>query len=975
MSGKTNTEPEDVPLESKGDVVRYHNRYALLRCLSKGERDLSMIRDRRVRFRTRQTIVFRVFMSILLLLLTRLSQAQDVERRQSLDSAPISSNSLKTLIVDNYHPYTFANENGAPDGFSVDIVNAVATVMGLELEVRMDTWERARKALDNGEIDLLPMMASSPERQKSFDFSVPHTIAFDAVFVRKGAAGMRSIEDLSNKTVIVMDGDAAHDYVLSRNIDGLKLVLIDSLQDGLRALSSGEADAALMPKLVGLTIVKKLNLTNIEPSPSVIEAYNRPFSFAVKKGNQVLIERLSQGLSIIKTTGRYDDIYKQWFGTLEPTGVPWRTALGYIVGGAAGFALIALALFGWTVSLRKQVALRTASLVAEIWERKRAEETLRESEEKHRGLIENLPQRIFHKDANSRYVSCNDNYANDLGIAAHEIKGKIDFDFHPKELAEKYRADDLRLMESGQTAEIEESYVKSGQELVVQTVKTPLIDAVGNVTGILGIFWDITDRKRAEEALMASEKNYRDIFNAIHDAIIVHDMDTGAILDVNSIMEEMWGYTYEETMRIDLGALSHGEPPYSQRDGENWVRKAATEGPQVFEWLARRKNGELFWLEVKLQRVVIAGQRRILAVDRDITDRKRAEEGLQESTAHLRAVIETIPDLVWLKDPEGVYLACNPRFERFFGATEAEIVGKTDHDFLDKEQADFFRKNDQAAITAGESCVNEEEVAYADDGHKEFIETVKTPMYDSEGKIVGVLGVSRDISDRKQAEEDRISHLRFLEHIERVDHAIRKALDVDQMLSDVLQNTLEILETDRAWLMYPCDPKAESWSVPMERTRPEYPGALALGEEIPMLPGDTELIRQALDTDDVVTVDHQSPGTAQETAAQFGIVVEMQMAIYPRAGKPWMFGVHQCSHHRDWTDSEKNLFREIGHRLGDGLSSLLFLRDLRESEERLRNILDTEPECVKILNPDNTLVTMNPAGLAMIEVESRMALT
>ena len=237
MSGKTNTEPEDVPLESKGDVVRYHNRYALLRCLSKGERDLSMIRDRRVRFRTRQTIVFRVFMSILLLLLTRLSQAQDVERRQSLDSAPISSNSLKTLIVDNYHPYTFANENGAPDGFSVDIVNAVATVMGLELEVRMDTWERARKALDNGEIDLLPMMASSPERQKSFDFSVPHTIAFDAVFVRKGAAGMRSIEDLSNKTVIVMDGDAAHDYVLSRNIDGLKLVLIDSLQDGLRALS------------------------------------------------------------------------------------------------------------------------------------------------------------------------------------------------------------------------------------------------------------------------------------------------------------------------------------------------------------------------------------------------------------------------------------------------------------------------------------------------------------------------------------------------------------------------------------------------------------------------------------------------------------------------------------------------------------------------------------------------------------------
>ncbi len=145
--------------------------------------------------------------------------------------------------------------------------------------------------------------------------------------------------------------------------------------------------------------------------------------------------------------------------------------------------------------------MQKLTMYRDITERKRAEEALRESEKKHRKLLENLPQIIFHKDANLVYVSCNNHYAQDLGIEPNKIKGKTDFDFYPKELAEKYRADDRRLMESGQTEEIEETYIKNGQELFVQTVKTPLTDDSGNVTGILGIFWDITKRKQTEEQL------------------------------------------------------------------------------------------------------------------------------------------------------------------------------------------------------------------------------------------------------------------------------------------------------------------------------------------------------------------------------------------------------------------------------------------------------------------------------------------
>jgi PAS domain S-box-containing protein len=152
-----------------------------------------------------------------------------------------------------------------------------------------------------------------------------------------------------------------------------------------------------------------------------------------------------------------------------------------------------------------ELARTTEQLKLELTERKQAEEALRKSEGKYRTLLEHLPQKIFHKDGNSVYVSCNQNYARDLKIKPEEIKGKTDHDFFPKKLAKKYRADDKRIIKSSKTENIEEKYIQDGQEIWVQTAKTPIKDEKGNVTGILGIFWDITQRKQAEEALRQRE--------------------------------------------------------------------------------------------------------------------------------------------------------------------------------------------------------------------------------------------------------------------------------------------------------------------------------------------------------------------------------------------------------------------------------------------------------------------------------------
>ncbi len=136
----------------------------------------------------------------------------------------------------------------------------------------------------------------------------------------------------------------------------------------------------------------------------------------------------------------------------------------------------------------------------------------------------------------------------------------------------------------------------------------------------------------------------------------------------------------------------------------------------------------------------------------------KAEHKLQDNEHTLRqsqwrALINTLPDLVWLKDRQGTYLACNHRFERYLGAEENEIIGKTDDDFMDKQQAESYREQDQKAMATGERCINEEQIRFADDGHVELIETIKVPMYQPDGELMGVLGVGRDITQRKVHDE------------------------------------------------------------------------------------------------------------------------------------------------------------------------------------------------------------------------------
>jgi len=255
-----------------------------------------------------------------------------------------------------------------------------------------------------------------------------------------------------------------------------------------------------------------------------------------------------------------------------------------------------------------------------------------------------------------------------------------------------------------------------------------------------------------EKALGASEENYREIFNAPQDALLIHDPKTGAIVDVNQRACEMLKYSREELIKGSLDFLSSGESPYTQEEALGWIHKALSEGPQTFEWLAKDSENKLFWIEVNLKHCVIKGSDRILAASRDITDRKKTEDGLKDIYLQQKAILDNIPDMAWLKDKEGRFIAVNEPFCKSCSYKPEEIVGKTALDIWSRDLAEIYQADDRDVIET-EKRKSVEERLEDKEGRMLFMEIIKTPIYNDKGEIVGTVGIARDVTEKKRARE------------------------------------------------------------------------------------------------------------------------------------------------------------------------------------------------------------------------------
>lgn len=266
-------------------------------------------------------------------------------------------------IEQDYPPFSFFDKDGKATGFDVEITTAIAQVMGITVDIKMGKWHQIRNNLANGRIDAIGGMYYTPERSRDFLFSAPYAVIHHAIFARKDAPAIHSEAELRDKKLIVVQGDIMHEYVVQHELTK-NIVPADTQAEALRLLASGKCDYAILAKVPGLYWIEQLKLANLTTTgPLLCPAEN---CFAAQRNREDVIETFSEGLVILKQTGKYREIHDRWFGVYEPAQAWAVTVLKYVGLGCAVLAVCLVCAVLWSTNLRRQVAARTVELRQEL---------------------------------------------------------------------------------------------------------------------------------------------------------------------------------------------------------------------------------------------------------------------------------------------------------------------------------------------------------------------------------------------------------------------------------------------------------------------------------------------------------------------------------------------------------------------------------------------------------------------------------
>lgn len=375
------------------------------------------------------------------------------------------------------------------------------------------------------------------------------------------------------------------------------------------------------------------------------------------------------------------------------------------------------------------------------------EESLRHSEEKFRSLVENLPQNIFIKDPDSVYISCNMVFANVVGVAPEQIAGMTDYDFFPPEMAGKYRADDRRIIDSGEVEEIEEAYVVRGQARIAHTIKVPFKNPQGVVTGVLGMFHDVTERRQAE--LLAQRFGY--LLRASFNEIYLFDASSLLFLETSEGARKNLGYSAEAMARMTPLDI---KPSFTPERFEQLLAplRSGEQDLLLFETLHRRKDGTTYPVEARLQ-FMNAVPPAFLAVIQDVTERKLAESELLRQRSFFRQVIDADPNLIFVKDAAGRLLLANQALAKLYGMQPDDMLGEK---YLAKlkqsgNEAERYLEMDREVIRTRQPVSFMHPTSLG--GKERWFMNTKTPLELPDGSV-NVLGISMDITERRRAEEE-----------------------------------------------------------------------------------------------------------------------------------------------------------------------------------------------------------------------------
>lgn len=363
-----------------------------------------------------------------------------------------------------------------------------------------------------------------------------------------------------------------------------------------------------------------------------------------------------------------------------------------------------------------------------------------------------------------KIVDVNKAFSDLLGFSKEEVIGK-----NVLELGIMADTSRIELLQNLSTAEriVDKEcvfFTKQGETKIV--VLSAEVIAVQNKQYLYFVAHDITDRKLVENELYIQNQKINAILSASPDGIGILSFE-GNIKFISDHLAKMNGYSVKEKDEFLGKSISSFIAPTDYKKLAINMKKLM-EGKKlqnITEYEAIKKDGSHFTIAVNstILNDYNGSPQNILFVERDVTELKKTEEALRKSEAQFRAVVQTIPDLIWLKDPNGVYLSCNGVFANFFGLVTEKLIGKTDYEIITREIADIFSSQDKKVIKEGKTIHYEENLPF--EGQIKNFETTKAPVYDESGELMGVLGIAHDITKRKQAEKVLIENEKRLNEL------------------------------------------------------------------------------------------------------------------------------------------------------------------------------------------------------------------
>ena len=403
-------------------------------------------------------------------------------------------------------------------------------------------------------------------------------------------------------------------------------------------------------------------------------------------------------------------------------------------------------------------------VISDITERKRTEEALRMSEQNLQIIFDSIPGLVFYKDKENRIVRANKIFCEATGMSEAEIIGRPLSEIFPHQ-SEGYWKDDLEVIESGEPKlNIYELMETPEGTMWLRTDKVPYRNADGEIVGVIGISVDVTERKRAEEAMRESEALYRSLIETSPDVITVVDLK-GNVIAISQRAFELTGYSEEEIRGENAVRFV---VPEEQEKGKRLFKEILDNGSiQDAEYALRRKDGS--------QRIVgtsgtvipdkDGNPQAVMLIVHDITERKRSEEALRESELKYRTLLESLNEGIWAVDTEYAITFSNARLAEMLGCAVEEMIGQSLFNFIyeqDIVNSLFFLKR------ALQGVQEEHRLKFLrKDGSMLHASVHLSPMFDAEGNTIGVLAAVLDITDRKTGEGRRQLIVQLLELLNR----------------------------------------------------------------------------------------------------------------------------------------------------------------------------------------------------------------